>query len=174
MKRGQTIVAERERVESESERLLARKKVRRKHFCAVLAGVLMLAILVILGYLGVKQLVDGAEATIKDEPAYQIQAEIVDEDNTGQISSRVKAYIAQLEQDFQELGYKVKRVTLPTGTSRELYVDLEGVEMYFKVTIDRDAAVTAEDAERMIRYLAERDIHPTYVDVRIDGKAYYK
>ena len=40
------------------------------------------------------------------------------------------------------------RVTLPTGTSRELYVDLEGVEWFFKVTVDRDAAVMVAD-ERM-------------------------
>ena len=173
MKLGQTIVAERERVESESERMRARKAQRRKRWTAVLAGVLMVAILGVLLLMGVRQLMTpSAEEAAETE--YQIQAEIVDEDNTGRISERARSYIEQLEQDVADLGYKVTRVTLPTGTSRELYVDLEGVEWFFKVTVDRDAAVTAEDMERMVRYLRERDLKPGYVDVRVEGKAFYK
>ena len=173
MKLGQTIVAERERVQSESERMQMRKVQRRKRWTAVLAGVLMVAILGVLLLMGVRQLMtppveEAAEAE------YQIQAEIVDEDNTGRISERVRSYIEQLEQDVADLGYKVTRVTLPTGTSRELYVDLEGVEWFFKVRVDRDAGVTAEDMERMVRYLRERDLKPGYVDVRVEGKAFYK
>ena len=75
---------------------------------------------------------------------------------------------------MQSLGLKVTKVVLPTGKSRELYVDIEGVEAYFKVNIDRGTAVSAEDIERMARYLGEQDLHPSYVDVRIEGKAYYK
>ncbi len=43
-----------------------------------------------------------------------------------------ESYIAQLEQDFQDAGYRVAKVILPTGMSRELYVDLEGREEYYK------------------------------------------
>lgn len=68
----------------------------------------------------------------------------------------------------------VTKVILPTGASRALYVDIEGQEAYYKVDIDRDAATTAEDIERMSRYLAEKDLHPEYVDVRVEGRAYYK
>lgn len=173
MKLGQTIVAERERVESESERMRMRKTQRRKRWTAIVAGILMVLILGVLLWMGVQQLLE--PKTFETEDAgYQIQAEIVDEDNTGRISERVRLYIEQLEQDMADLGYKVTRVTLPTGTSRELYVDLEGVEWYFKVTVDRDAGVTAEDMERMIRYLQERELTPGYVDVRVEGKAFYK
>lgn len=173
MKLGQTIVAERERVQSESERMQMRKVQRRKRWTAVLAGVLMVAILGVLLLMGVRQLMTPPVEEAA-ETEYQIQAEIVDEDNTGRISERVRSYIEQLEQDVADLGYKVTRVTLPTGTSRDLYVDLEGVEWFFKVTVDRDAAVTAEDMERMVRYLRERDLKPGYVDVRVEGKAFYK
>lgn len=176
MKLGQTIVAERERVESESERMRARKAQRRKRWAAVLAGVLMVGVLGVLGWVGVRQLLESSteDGETGAGSEYQIQAEIVDEDNTGRISERVRSYIEQLERDVADLGYKVTRVTLPTGTSRELYVDLEGVEWFFKVTVDRDAAVTAEDMERMVRYLRERDLKPGYVDVRVAGKAFYK
>ena len=58
--------------------------------------------------------------------------------------------------------------------SRELYVDLEEVGYYFKVSVDRGAGVTAEDMQRMVEYLQGNEINPEYVDVRIGGKAYYK
>lgn len=174
MKLGQTIVAERERVESDSERMRARKAQRRRRGAAVVIGVLMVVILGVLLWLGARQLLDQPQDLAEVAETYEIQAEIVDEDNTGRISERVRGYIGQLEQDLADLGYKVTRVTLPTGTSRELYVDLEGVEWFFKVTTDRDAAMTAEDMERMVRYLRERDLKPAYVDVRVEGKAFYK
>ena len=174
MKLGQTIVAERERVESDSERMRARKTQRRKRGAAVVTGALMVVILGVLLWLGARQLLDQPQDLAEVAETYEIQAEIVDEDNTGRISERVRGYIGQLEQDLADLGYKVTRVTLPTRTSRELYVDLEGVEWFFKVTTDRDAAMTAEDMERMVQYLRERELKPAYVDVRVEGKAFYK
>ena len=86
----------------------------------------------------------------------------------------MREYIIQLEEDFRALGYTVTKVILPVNTSRELYVDLAGETTYFKVSMDRGAAVTAEDVERMLRYLKERELAPEYVDVRVEGKAYYK
>lgn len=175
MRLGQTIVAERERVESESDRMLARKKVHRRQTTSILIVALMLLILGLAFYMGMKELAITPELDVdKGIEKYQIKAEIVDEDRRGQISSRVRTYIAELEQDLQAEGLVVKKVTLPTGASRALYVDIEEQEAYYKVDIGRDAAVTAEDIQRMTRYLAEQDLHPTYVDVRVAGKAYYK
>lgn len=176
MRLGQTIVAEREHAESESERMQARKRAKRKQRTSVIVVMLMLAVLGLMIYMGVKgmskEYIGGVDGNAAD--SYQITAEIIDEDNHGQVSARVREYVAQLEQDFGDLGYKVTKVVLPTGMSRELYVDLEGRTEYFKVTTDRETAVTAEDAERMMKYLDERGLHPEYVDVRVEGKAYYK
>lgn len=175
MRRGQTIVAERERVESDSERMRARKRLHRKHTMSVVLVLLMLAVLGLLAYMGMKGVFEKRRSGGEDnEIKYVVTAKIVDEDGRGQISARMREYIAQLEQDFRDLGYTVTRVVLPTGTSRELYVDLEGEEMYFKISLDRGSAVSAEDAVRMLKYLKEREIKPAYVDVRVEGKAYYK
>ena len=172
MRLGQTIVAEREYAESESERLQAQRQVKRRRMHGVLTLVLMMVVLGLMAYLVVKETL-GKEEVI-EETEYKIVAQVVDEDNRGQMSMRVKSYIAQLEQDFRDAGYRVVKVTLPTGMSRELYVDLEGRDEYYKVNTDRGSAVTVEDVERMIRYLDEKDVHPEYVDVRVEGKAYYK
>lgn len=175
LNRGQTIAAEREAAESESERLQERKRLHRKRTRSVVMAALVLAILALLAYTTGKNVVQQYGSDAKNtEPEYTIKAEIVDEDNRGQVSTRVNAYIAQLEQDLADFGYTVTRVTLPTGTSRELYVDLSNTTTYFKVNIDRDTAVTAEDIDRVVRYLVEHDLQPTYADVRIEGRAYYK
>lgn len=177
MRVGRTIVAERERIESDSERMQARKKVKRKHTTLVILVLLILVAIGLAIFLGMKELskeyVVIGDAKEESEP-YVVQATIVDEDNRGQISMRVNQYIGELEQAFADLGYKVVKVTLPTGKSRELYVDLEGREAFFKVSMERGAAVIAEDAARMIRYLDGHDIHPTYVDVRVEGKGFYQ
>lgn len=171
---GQTIVAEREQAESESTRMQARRKAHRRRTTSVFVVALMLAILVLVGYLGFKEWAQVPIIEEETKTAYQIKAPIVDEDNRGQVSGRVRTYIEQLEQNLQSRGLKLSRVTLPTGSSRALYVDIDGQEAYFKVDIDRGAGVTAEDIERMGRYLQEHDLHPSYVDVRVAGRAYYK
>jgi len=174
MNRGQTIVAERERAESDSERLQERKKIQRKRRSSVIFAVLILVVLGVLAYTtGKNAFREYEEGTKPQEEEYILKAQIVDEDNRGQISVRTKEYAAQLERDFYDAGYVVAQVTLPTGMSRELYIDIEGEEFYFKVNTDRDTAVTVEDAARMIKYIHEHDLHLQYVDIRVEGRAYY-
>lgn len=174
MKLGRTIVAERERAESDSERMMARKKARRKQRTSVMIVMLLGVILALVLYVGVNEWKDERQEVSGKTTEVEIRAQVIDEDNRGQISARTKTYIAQLERDLADLGYIVTKVTLPTGMSRELYVDLEGKEGYFKVNLDREMAVTAEDIDRMVRYLEKNGIVPEYVDVRIEGKAYFK
>ena len=175
MRAGQTIVAERERAESESERMQARKKAHRKKTTSVVMALLVMAIIGLVCYIAIKEFSEQhSQVSEKVAEDIRVNAQIVDEDYRGQISVRIKEYIAQLEQDLQDLGYRVTKVTLPTSTSRELYVDLDGQETYFKINTDRGTAVSAEDVKRMIKYLEERDLHPEYVDVRVEGRAYYK
>ena len=175
MNRGQTIVAEREYAESDSERLQERKRIQKKRGRSVVFAVLVLAGLGVLVYMTGKNMVEQHRpGNNVEQEEYVIKAEIVDEDNRGQVSVRIRTYIAQLESDLNDLGYTVTQVVLPTGTSRELYVDIAGEDEYFKANIDRGTAVTAEDIDRMMRYLKENDLHPSYVDVRVEGRAYYK
>lgn len=174
MKLGRTIVAERERAESDSERMLARKKAHRKQRTSVMVVMLMGVILGLVLYIGVNEWEDERQEAANAPVEVEIRAQVVDEDNRGQVSARTKTYIAQLEKDLADLGYVMTKVTLPTGMSRELYVDLEGRTEYYKVNLDRETAVTAEDIDRMVRYLEKNGVTPEYVDVRIEEKAYYK
>lgn len=173
IKRGQTIAAEREHAESESERLQARKQLKRKHRTSVFLVLLLMVVLGVLGYKSFQEMMEIEDEEIVTENV-GITAEIVDEMGREQISERMRQYIVQIEGDFKDLGFNVTRVTLPANMSRELLIDLDGQKPYIKVSLDRGTAVSAEDVVRVLKYLAENNLEPAYIDVRIEGKAYYK
>ena len=84
-------------------------------------------------------------------------------------------YIGQAEVDFRALGYTPVRAVLPAGAIREVDFYLEGYPGYIKLITDRGSAVSVEDADRMLRYLASIEATDfQYIDVRLDGKAYWK
>lgn len=180
-KMGRTIGEQREHLETKNERNAARKKdkkrqTRRLVFTilgfVVLIGVLIFITLFFVGSGEPAPAVKPTE-TVTTEPTI----EIVDEDAaTGEgITNRMKSYIGQAEQDFRDLGYKPVKAVVPTGSIREVDFYLDGQPGFIKFTIDRDTAVSVEDADRMLRYLASQGVTTyQYIDVRLAGKAYWK
>ena len=164
----------------ETERERVRKKNHKK---AVFSGFLAIIVLGVIGFLGyilvgnLREILfeKKIEENVKEQN--DLTVEIVNENNEEEtVPARTAEYIELLRSDLADLGHQLIRVVLPEGKMRELYVDIEGVMPYFKVQVDRDSAVTAEDISRMIKYLNEhgliRDL--TYVDVRVEGKAFYR
>ena len=168
----------RERLEASSERIVAQKKGKHRQtlrvFVVSLCFVGVVAVLVLLGI----QFAGSGETTgsVEAETAELLPTiEVVDEDmmaTGGKISNRMSSYIGQIEGDFKDLGYTPVRAVIPAGTVREIdfyFADFGG---YVKTTIDRGTGVTAEDMDRMVRYLAGREFE--YIDVRVAGKGYWK
>lgn len=158
--------------ESGEERAELHRQTKRRHFTSVLVAMLMVGIMGLIAYTSARGAVEEARRTPERGEDYQLQAELVDETGHGKISGRMQEFIGQVEQDFREVGYIVSRVTLPAQTSREILVDLEGRKGYIKMTMDRGAAVGVEDAVRVMNYLGDREVE--YMDVRLEGKAYFK
>jgi len=173
-KLGQTIVGARGRDrEVELLRIEGRKKLKRRNLmigCAVAVLGAALAIWVIVGISG---MVEETSSGVVDEPGWVLTVEIVVEGG-GQVSERIRELVAKLERDFADLGFGVERAVLPIGMSREVDVYVVDRAEYYKMSVDRGSAVQAEDAERMMRYLDENGLKPGYVDLRVEGKAYYK
>jgi predicted nucleic acid-binding Zn ribbon protein len=176
MKIGKTIVSEREKVVSESERMAQRKKTekRKKLSIAIFFAIVALIIVVLAGLI-----INFANERKKNElpepvtKVYTPTVEIYDESESGYITDKIKSTVGMLESDFQDYGYKVTKAIVPIGTTREVDIYLDGMETYFKVHTDRNTGESAEDAVRMINYLEGKDIKARYVDVRIAGRAYY-
>ncbi|MBQ3305850.1 hypothetical protein IJH02_00185 [Candidatus Saccharibacteria bacterium] len=174
---GRTIAEEREKLESSSERIAAREKAKNRQTVSILIFVIGLMVIGVLVVIGVRSLMEsgggtgGSSASAED---LTISAEVIDESGAG-ITNRVKEFIARVEKDLAELGYTVTRVAVPAGKRREVDVYIDGIQYYIKMNVDRGAGVSAEDADRMIRYIAASPgVEPGYVDVRVEGKAYYK
>ena len=107
-------------------------------------------------------------------PVLEPTVAILDENAGENVSQRVKEFVARLEDDAKEYDLEIERVVLPYQMVREVDVYVKGRSEYYKMSLDRSSSVQAEDMSRMIRYLTEKEITPEYVDLRVEGKAYYK
>ncbi|MBQ6396099.1 hypothetical protein IJH89_00765 [Candidatus Saccharibacteria bacterium] len=179
MQTGKTIAKRRERPESDSERERVRKKNRNKKLVAAGAVIVFTGALI---FLSVKAFSEWYKWVSKKEEVIIVQrepgVEIID-DLTGRraekVSSRVKEFVAELEEEFSAAGRKVVRAHIPEGKMREVDLEVEGFSGVIKVSLDRNAAVSAEDAGRMLKYLEEQGVAGAeYIDVRIERKGYWK
>ena len=178
---GRTIGEQRERLETANERMAARQKDKRKKHLRVLTVSIVFislgAILVGLYLIFVKKPSDSEPEVVKAE-IFTPTIEIIDEDSiatSGKITGRMQNYIGQAEADFRSLGYTPIKAVVPGGAVREVDFFLEGYPGFIKMYIDRGTAVSVEDADRMLRYLAGQGITEfEYIDVRIPYKAYWK
>ena len=89
-------------------------------------------------------------------------------------SKRFLGFVGLIVGDMKLRGYNVTRATIPALTTRQLEVTLETIPYTFKLSTDRSAGEQTEDISRIITYLKTNQITPSYVDVRVKGKAFYK
>lgn len=179
---GRTIGAKRERLETANERAAARKKDKRKSFYrfffAAICFLVLAGSILALYQIFMNQDTNSGDLDTPEAPSQVPTIEIIDEDagsTGGKITGRMQTYISRVEECFKEKGYRPQKAVIPSSGIREIRINLEGYNGYIKMIIDRDPAVSVEDADRMLRYLKDRGIEDfTYIDVRIDGKAYWK
>ena len=178
MQAGKTIAAKRERLETDSERERVRRVLRKRRVAAVSTVVLLAGALLFLAFKafqGWVKWISTREETIIVEKEPGI--EVVDEatGKNAELSSRMKEYVANLEEEFAILGHKLKKAHIPVGKIREIDVEIDDFSGVVKISSDRSPAVSAEDAVRMLNYLKEQGIDDCeYIDVRIERKAYWK
>ena len=184
MRSGRTIGEARERLETANERAAARKKDKKKATRRIIFTIFgFLVLIAVLVYLAIAFFSEDSELPLinnsaEPQPTYEPTIEIVDQDATatsGKITSRMNTFIGQAESSFRELGYKPIRAVIPSGAIREVDFYLDGYTGFIKMTIDRGSAVSVEDADRLIRYLAGQGTNDfTYLDVRLDKYAYWR
>lgn len=182
IKSGRTIAEKREHLETASERAAVHKKAKlKKRVRLIIATVAFVLAIVLVAWLfafianGQREGQAFLSSTVT--VPYTPTIEIIDEDSkdASSITARMKEFIGQIEADLREFGLTPTKAVIPSGAIREVDIYLDGYNGYIKTIIDRGAGVTAEDTDRMLRYLSENGITDfQYIDVRIDGKAYWK
>ena len=156
------------------EHIAARKKQQRKNALIVLCILIILVSVGIMVGNYIAQKAAEREAALTEENPLEPTVAIVDENVGDNISSRTKVFVARLEADAKDYNLKIDHVVLPFQKAREILVYFDGRKEYYKMTSERGSAVQVEDAERMMRYLDGKALAPEYVDLRVEGRAYYK
>ena len=178
---GRTIGERREKLETANERAAARRKDKNKKamrfVVATVIFLLMIGILVFLLATFTKQAKD--EIMVEDVSQIEIQPtiEIIDEDvaSGGQVTNRMREFVGQVEADLAEYGIKATRAVVPKGAVRQINIYIDGHNGFIKMLINRGAGVSAEDSNRMLKYLESIGVGDfEYIDVRVEGKAYWK
>ncbi len=72
----------------------------------------------------------------------------------------------------QQVG-EIAEVILPRGTLREVDIMMRGRSYRIKLSLDRDVSQQVSDMMHALRYVDNQRITPLYLDVRVEGRAYY-
>ena len=180
IKSGRTIGERREKLETASERAAARDKVKKHQKLRVIftsLGFVAFIALIIFIFSSIFKTEEDAIFSPTISVPYAPTIEVVDAETglKSDITGSMKEYIGQAEADFRESGYIPTKVVRPIGSVREVDFYLDGYTGYIKLTTDRASGVSVEDADRMIKYLLGINVADfSYIDVRIDRKAYWK
>ncbi len=90
-------------------------------------------------------------------------------------SARFLSFVGRVVGLSKDSGYEVVQAILPSGTTRQLEIRLKDIKPLVKLSIDRGAGEQVEDMARSLRYLiTEHGQSPSYVDVRVGGRAIYQ
>ena len=115
------------------------------------------------------------------ETNYFSQPEVKIIDNSGaslqageaSVSRRFLGFVGLVVSLAKTSGYTVTQAVLPANTTRQLDVTLSDTNLLVKMSIDRPAGEQVEDMSRAVKYFVGRGKMPSYIDVRVSGKAFY-
>ncbi len=111
------------------------------------------------------------------EPSVTIDDQSGVDVNSGSavVSNRFLGYVGRVVAEFKLNGHEVTKVVIPYATTRQMNVQVANKEnLDIKMTVDRNVGEQVEDAARMLDFIDNGGKNPSYIDVRIKGKAYYR
>lgn len=117
------------------------------------------------------------EKSYYDDPGVQIVDKNSQLLGSGQavISNKMLSFVGKVVAFAKGYGnHTVTQATLPENKTRELDISLQGVKSIIKLVVDRPVGEQVEDMSRALDYFNKKGVEPTYIDVRVKNKAYYK
>ncbi|HET6747467.1 MAG TPA: hypothetical protein VFH06_05165 [Candidatus Saccharimonadales bacterium] len=89
-------------------------------------------------------------------------------------SNRFLSFVGRTVGLTKAQGYTVTQVAIPTGTTREVELHIDGLAYPIKLSIDRGVGEQVEDMVRAIHWFQQKKQSPQYIDIRVSGKAFYR
>ena len=123
---------------------------------------------------------DGSTFTVNyfNEPSVTIEDQsgvAVDGKTQLVASSRLLTFAGRLVSGIDASGAgTVQKVVIPLGALRQLDISLAGTPYRIKTHMDREPVGQVADVVAAVKYFTEKNITPEYIDVRVEGKAYYR
>ncbi len=129
---------------------------------------------------GKKQYVDSKGVVFERNYGADPQLQIIDnsgvaDSGSGAVASRrFLGFIGIAVGLAKDNGLSVSEIIIPSLTSRQVDLKLAGVVPYYKLSVDRSVGEQIEDLTRVQRHLVGNQLQPEYIDLRVEGKAFYR
>jgi hypothetical protein len=88
-------------------------------------------------------------------------------------SSRLLSFVGQVVALSSQKGVSVTQVEIPAQSTRQVYIHGEGLPV-MRMTIDKGVGEQVNDMAAALQYFKERGETPSYIDVRVPSRAFYK
>lgn len=92
---------------------------------------------------------------------------------TTSVSKRLLGFAGRVVSLVSSNGYSITTATLPSGTMRELDINIKEIPSVIKLSLDRPIGEQIEDMSRAVQYFIKNGMSPKYIDVRVSNKAFY-
>lgn len=89
-------------------------------------------------------------------------------------SNRFLGFIGRAIGAMGSHNLRVQSVEIPNRTTRQIKVKVKDVSYPILMSVDRSAGEQAEDAARAIEWMKKQGTSPTYLDVRVSRRAFYR
>jgi len=90
------------------------------------------------------------------------------------VSNKFLKFVGRLVEEALNKGYFITEAIIPPEKTREVDIKLKGRGTIIKLAVDREVTSQIEDMNRALLYMDKIAIEPSYIDIRISGKAFYK
>lgn len=116
-----------------------------------------------------RSLLGSPELTVKDESGLPaVSQQVV-------ASTKMLRFIGQVVSEINRHSpAPIKEIIIPPATLKEVDVVVAGHPYRLKLSSDRDPVGQAIDAVTALKHLDAKGVTPRYLDVRVEGKAFYQ
>lgn len=89
-------------------------------------------------------------------------------------SSRFLRFVGRAISLGKAYGLTVTQAIIPANTTHQIEIIVANHSYPVKLSLDRPVGEQMDDMAHALAYFDTRSEHPSYIDVRVSGKAYYK
>ena len=89
-------------------------------------------------------------------------------------SSSFLGFIGKIVSEANNRGLVVEKVTIPPASLRQVHIFIKGVSYPVKLLTTASPEGQVVNLDSAIKYFLQNKITPEYLDLRVEGKGYYK